>query len=193
MSWLQSELWMCCDMCFNCSSQGFCGSCWAFSTTGAIEGQIYKTTGQLISLSEQNLVDCSKSYGTFGCSGAWMANAYDYVINNGLQATNTYPYSSVVRLLAHFCQLKLKVKFIDLSTACLWLWLLYFRTPSPVTTTAGLRLLISETTGSYPKETSRPWLMLWQQSVQSRSPLMQIMQASCSTVQVSCLKIHFWM
>ncbi|XP_030288335.1 cathepsin L1 [Sparus aurata] len=75
--------------------QGYCGSCWAFSTTGAIEGQMFKKTGQLISLSEQNLVDCSKSYGTYGCSGAWMANAYDYVVSNGLQATSTYPYTSV--------------------------------------------------------------------------------------------------
>uniref|UniRef100_A0A3Q0S8U0 Cathepsin 12 n=1 Tax=Amphilophus citrinellus TaxID=61819 RepID=A0A3Q0S8U0_AMPCI len=75
--------------------QGYCGSCWAFSTTGAIEGQLYKQTGQLISLSEQNLVDCSKNFGTYGCSGAWMANAYDYVVSNGLQSTDTYPYTSV--------------------------------------------------------------------------------------------------
>uniref|UniRef100_A0A3Q0S1U6 Cathepsin 12 n=1 Tax=Amphilophus citrinellus TaxID=61819 RepID=A0A3Q0S1U6_AMPCI len=74
--------------------QGYCGSCWAFSTTGAIEGQLYKQTGQLISLSEQNLVDCSKNFGTYGCSGAWMANAYDYVVSNGLQSTDTYPYTS---------------------------------------------------------------------------------------------------
>lgn len=77
--------------------QGYCGSCWAFSTTGAIEGQIFKKTGQQLSLSEQNLVDCSKPYGTYGCSGAWMANAYDYVVSNGLQSTSTYPYTSVVR------------------------------------------------------------------------------------------------
>ncbi|XP_041862278.1 procathepsin L [Melanotaenia boesemani] len=75
--------------------QGYCGSCWAFSTTGAIEGQLSKRTGQLISLSEQNLVDCSRPYGTHGCNGAWMANAYDYVVGNGLQATDTYPYTSL--------------------------------------------------------------------------------------------------
>uniref|UniRef100_A0A8C7R484 Cathepsin 12 n=1 Tax=Oncorhynchus mykiss TaxID=8022 RepID=A0A8C7R484_ONCMY len=81
-------------------SQGYCGSCWAFSTTGAIEGQMFKRTGQLVSLSEQNLVDCSKPYGTYGCSGAWMANAYNYVVQNGLQSTDTYPYTSVVRSVA---------------------------------------------------------------------------------------------
>ncbi|KAJ4822695.1 putative cysteine protease rd19d [Turnera subulata] len=81
--------------------QGACGSCWAFSTTGSVEGANFLATGKLLNLSEQQLVDCDSTCDKTdkracdnGCGGGLMTNAYRYLIEaGGLQEESSYPYT----------------------------------------------------------------------------------------------------
>jgi len=81
--------------------QGSCGSCWAFSVTGAIEGAYFRTFGQLVSLSEQDLMDCDVYTGS-GCDGGHPLLTLEYVISSGgIDTEASYPYRGVLSQCRH--------------------------------------------------------------------------------------------
>ncbi|XP_016979575.1 procathepsin L [Drosophila rhopaloa] len=70
-----------------------CGACWSFATTGALEGHLFRRTGVLASLSQQNLVDCADDYGNMGCDGGFQEYGFEYIRDHGVTLANKYPYT----------------------------------------------------------------------------------------------------
>lgn len=77
-------------------NQAECGSCWAFSTVGALESAyaIYENVA-VPNISEQELVDCSSDYGNNGCNGGLMANGFDYILDHHINSEKKYPYNAL--------------------------------------------------------------------------------------------------
>jgi C1A family cysteine protease len=94
--------------------KGECGSCWAFSAIGSLESQLALKTGKLVSLSEQNLLDCSdKVYNNYACEGGWTDTALQYINNNhGISVEEAYPYEGNVCLILFNIRTKINIKFI---------------------------------------------------------------------------------
>ncbi len=73
--------------------QGTCGSCWAFSTVGGVEGAYFLARGTLLSFSEQQLVDCAgQSFGNAGCDGGDLPGSFKYYEEYGVETETSYPY-----------------------------------------------------------------------------------------------------
>lgn len=80
-------------------NQGKCGSCWTFSTVGAVEAHtMIKYDGQFTSLSEQQLVDCAGAYDNYGCRGGLPSHAFEYIAAaGGISSEEAYPYFATDR------------------------------------------------------------------------------------------------
>ncbi|KAI6701165.1 hypothetical protein NL676_015489 [Syzygium grande] len=108
-------------------NQGSCGSCWSFSTTGALEGAHYLATGELVSLSEQQLVDCDHECDPdepgscdSGCNGGLMNSAFEYTLKaGGLMREGDYPYTGTDRGTCKFDKSKIAASVANFSVVSL--------------------------------------------------------------------------
>ncbi|KAL9252905.1 Cysteine protease RD19A-like protein [Drosera capensis] len=108
-------------------NQGSCGSCWSFSTTGALEGANFLATGKLVSLSEQQLVDCDHECDPeeagacdAGCNGGLMNSAFEYTLKaGGLMKEEDYPYTGTDRGTCNFDKSKIAATVANFSVVSL--------------------------------------------------------------------------
>jgi len=93
-------------------NQGGCGSCWTYSSLGALESQHYMKTGVMVHLSKQQLLDCNTK--NYGCRGGWMNIAYQYIMDNGgINTQKSYPYRTAQQ---SYCYYNPKHYFVTVSS-----------------------------------------------------------------------------
>ncbi|QCE16653.1 cysteine proteinase 15A-like [Vigna unguiculata] len=108
-------------------NQGSCGSCWSFSAVGALEGAHFLSTGELVSLSEQQLVDCDhecdpeeRGACDSGCNGGLMTTAFEYSMKaGGLMQEKDYPYTGRDRGPCKFDKSKIAASVANFSVVSL--------------------------------------------------------------------------
>lgn len=76
-------------------NEGKCGASYIYAATGSIEGQYFLKKGSLQTLSWQQMIDCTTSYGNHGCNGGYIANCFKYAHDIGLVTESSYPYRGV--------------------------------------------------------------------------------------------------
>uniref|UniRef100_UPI00398E8754 cathepsin K-like n=1 Tax=Pristiophorus japonicus TaxID=55135 RepID=UPI00398E8754 len=86
--------WSQTDLVGKVQNQGPCLSCYAFGAIGALEGQLAKRTQQYKELSVQNVIDCSDKYKNYGCQGGIPYRAFQYIRDNGIESSKSYPYKA---------------------------------------------------------------------------------------------------
>eukprot|EP00062_Callorhinchus_milii_P027046 gi/632989885/ref/XP_007883887.1/ PREDICTED: cathepsin L1-like [Callorhinchus milii] len=104
----QSIDWRNTDRVTHVKNQKNCGSCYAFSALGAIEGQLTKHGLPLTSLSEQQIVDCAKGFGTYSCFGGRPIGVFKYIRKYGIMSQKSYPYKGKKQTCRYNQQLVVK-------------------------------------------------------------------------------------
>lgn len=96
--------WCTAGKCNPVKNQGSCGSCWAFSANASLESANAIFHNKLVSLSEQQLVSCSSSFGNQGCNGGWYYYAWDYAVGTPIASESGYPYTSGTFGITNTCK-----------------------------------------------------------------------------------------
>ena len=94
-------------------SQGECGACWAITAASALEAAHFIENGDLITVSTQQLIDCSKHEGNFGCEGGYIDYGFEYTKTNPVVEADVYPYSQKE---SKTCELSKKIRGKNVKT-----------------------------------------------------------------------------
>jgi C1A family cysteine protease len=134
-------------------NQGLCGSCWSFSSAAAIEAAWYFATGEIVKLSEQQLIDCNRNKDNEGCEGGNMANAFEFVQKNGgISLSSRYPYKGNDTFRCRYVSPDVNIvgyELLDPGDEDLLLEMLVERGPIAVAVDASLQTFQSYKSGVY--------------------------------------------